>query len=243
LRPELPGGVCEQSGRHTGLPSGYNLGQDGDALRDAPFNGGALLDSVTFGPQLTDGRGEPSGGGSWARRGQHLARRTWRPGSVSARAHNEWLAIGVTPFENDFVELYNSDPLPVALGGLYSATSSLAGRTAIQLRRQPSGAMAICASMVSGSGSRAFELRPGWRSRRIGLFLPNLTPIDCIWYQAQLANISQGRSPNGGSAIVFFDQPTPGAPNPLIVGPVPFGGALVINEVLALNASGRNQRC
>ena len=32
---------------------------------------------------------------------------------------NEWLALGTTPFDTDFVELYNPDSLPVALGGLY----------------------------------------------------------------------------------------------------------------------------
>ena len=42
--------------------------------------------------------------------------------------------------------------------------------------------------------------------------------------------------PNGGSEIVSFNTPTPGAPNPLVSGPPPFGGALVINEVLASNA-------
>jgi hypothetical protein len=50
----------------------------------------------------------------------------------------------------------------------------------------------------------------------IGLYLPNLTPIDQILYQSQRLNVSQGRSPNGGSTVVFFDQPTPGGPNPLI---------------------------
>src|SRR6185436_16703246 len=50
-------------------------------------------------------------------------------------------------------------------------------------------------------------------------------------------NISQGRSPNGSGTIAFFNTPTPGAPNPTVIGPPPFGGALVINEVLALNAS------
>jgi len=35
----------------------------------------------------------------------------------------------------------------------------------------------------------------------IGLFLPDLTPIDCVVYQAQRANVAQGRSPNGSTSI------------------------------------------
>src|SRR5204863_5535469 len=64
---------------------------------------------------------------------------------------------------------------------------------------------------------------------------PDLRVIDCIFYQPQRLNVSQGRSPNGSSTIVFFDTPTPGAPNPLVTAN-PQGGALVLNEVLANNA-------
>src|SRR4030095_15152105 len=49
-------------------------------------------------------------------------------------------------------------------------------------------------------------------------------------------NVSEGRSPNGSSTIVFLSTPTPGAPNPLVTVD-PSGGALVINEVLANNGS------
>ena len=48
----------------------------------------------------------------------------------------------------------------------------------------------------------------------IGLFTPAQTVIDSIVYGPQSTDISQGRTPNGASAIAFFNQPTPGAPNP-----------------------------
>ena len=57
-----------------------------------------------------------------------------------------------------------------------------------------------------------------------------------VLYQPQLPNISQGQSANGSATIVFFNQPTPGAPNPAI-NVNPNGGGFMINEVLANNAS------
>jgi len=42
-----------------------------------------------------------------------------RTGDARTLKINEWLANGVTPFPDDFIELFNPDPLPVALGDLF----------------------------------------------------------------------------------------------------------------------------
>jgi hypothetical protein len=228
-----------------GYHLGFNLAQEGEAvyLYDAAGNGGALLDSVAFGPQLTDLSIGRLAEGAWALTvptfgGPNQA----APVGDSTRLRiNEWLALGQAPFDADFIELYNTDALPVSLGGLYLSDEILGWRD-----RQPIAAL----SFIAGSGYRRFfaDGAPGQGPEHlnfglsgdqgaIGLYGPDLTPIDQVLYQAQRPNVSQGRSPNGGSAIVFFDQPTPGAPNPLLTGPAPFGGALVFNEVLANNAS------
>src|SRR6185503_19220850 len=88
----------------------------------------------------------------------------------------------------------------------------------------------------AGAGADHVNFHLDGNQGAIALYLPDLTVLDCVFYQSQLPNISQGRSPNGSSNIVFLSTPTPGAPNPLI-SVNPGGGALVINEVLANNAS------
>jgi len=56
------------------------------------------------------------------------ANRAAQVGTPTNLRLNEWLALGVTPFNSDFVELYNPDPQPVALGGLH-LTDDLNNRT------------------------------------------------------------------------------------------------------------------
>src|SRR5207247_4701115 len=86
---------------------------------------------------------------------------------------------------------------------------------------------------TDGADHLSFKLSPD--RGEIALFDPNLVLIDYVLYGPQRTDISQGRSPNGSSNIVFFAVATPGSPNPA---PVPVGGRLVINEVLAKNITG-----
>src|SRR5439155_23917279 len=90
-------------------------------LFDAVAKGGALIASVSFGPQITDlsiGRLPDS---SWGLTVPTFGsvNKAVPVGNPAALRINEWLAIAQTPFDNDFIELYNSDALPVDLGGLY----------------------------------------------------------------------------------------------------------------------------
>ncbi|MBN2508107.1 MAG: lamin tail domain-containing protein [Verrucomicrobia bacterium] len=239
-----------------GCHLGFNLSQNGETLcLFAPaFDGGALLDSVSFGPQLTDlslGRLTPAGdgthetgaAGAWALTVPTFgaANRSAQTGDPRALRLNEWLALGTTPFNTDFIELFNTCPLPVSLGGLCLSDETLgwparhaipplsfiAGHGYLQLR----------ADGDPGAGADHVNFALSGDQGTLGLFLPDLTVIDAVWYQPQRLNQSQGRSPNGTGPIVFFDTPTPGAPNPAVSGPGSFGGALVINELLANNAT------
>ena len=86
-----------------------------------PLSGGALLDSVVFGVQVPDlsiGRGVD---GTWV-----LCQPTFGsvnlPLALGDPHHlkiNEWLADELFVDNNDFVELFNPDSLPVALGGCF----------------------------------------------------------------------------------------------------------------------------
>jgi hypothetical protein len=70
----------------------------------------------------------------------------------------------------------------------------------------------------------------------IALFAANLSLIDCVFYEPQTPDVSEGRQPSGGGVFGRFPTPTPGAGNPAV--PPPNGEfILVVNEVQANNAS------
>ncbi len=228
-----------------GYHLGFNLNQQGESvfLYDRPEDGGVLLDSVSFGPQLTDLSVGRLADGSWALTVPTFGavNRAAPVGDPTRLRINEWLALGQAPFANDFIELYNADPLPVSLGGLYMSDEVVSWPNQHQIAALSfipgSGYIRFFADGDPAQGPEHLNFRLAVEQGGIGLYLPDLTPVDIVMYQPQRPNVSQGRSPNGSSTIVFFDQPTPGAPNPLITGPAPNGGVLVINEVLALNSS------
>jgi len=224
---------------------GFGLGQEGDSvyLFGATATGGRLLDSISFGPQLTDLSIGRLADGEWALTLPTFgaANRAAQLGDPRALRINEWLAIAEAPFNSDFIELYNTDSLPVALAGLY-LTDEILGwpdrhRMAALSFIAGNGYLRLIADGDAGAGADHLNFGLNGDQGAIALNAVDLSLIDSVVYQAQRLNISQGRSPNGSSALAFFDTPTPGAPNPTVTGPPPFGGALVINEVLANNAS------
>src|SRR5205823_6335304 len=103
-----------------GLHLGFTLNASGDALYlfDQSSN---LLDSVQFGQQIADfsiGRGFD---GAWTL-GQPTPGAANIPTAVGDPQKlriNEWLADREFSAKNAFIELYNPDPQPVELGGLY----------------------------------------------------------------------------------------------------------------------------
>ncbi|MFM1770623.1 MAG: Inner spore coat protein, partial [Verrucomicrobiota bacterium] len=228
-----------------GLHLGFSLGQSGDAvyLREAAANGGALVDSVVFGLQVENfsiARGD-DGGWFLAQPTLGAANRPAATGDPARLRLNEWLAEGTGAQATDFVELYNTDPNPVALGGLY-LSDELVGwpdRHAIAPLSFVAGfgytRFLADGAPELGADHLGFSLTPD--QGELGLFTASLGLIDCVYYQPQYLNRSQGRSPNGSSTIVYFNVPTPGAPNPISIGPEPNGNAVVINEVLANNRS------
>lgn len=204
------------------LNLGFSFKSEGDDLYlyDSPANGGGLIDSVTFGLQLVDcsvGRRE---NGSWG-----LCQPTF--GAVNTALSvangeslriNEWLAAGAASTPDDFIELFNPDSVPAALGGLYlsDAPNGSPARhevTALSFIA-PHGYAVFKADGSTGAGADHlnFKLTPEFGS--IGLFTHDLQLIDLIVYGAQRSGVSEGRSPDGAAEIASFNTPTPGAGNP-----------------------------
>src|SRR5205085_2473400 len=130
---------------------------------------------------------------------------------------NEWLAASGEIFQQDFIELFNPDPLPVPLGGLALSHSPMSA---------PLESIIPPLSYIAGGGWRSFtadgnaqaadhlnfklSADGGW----ISLARPDGTLIDMIVYATQFPDVSQGRSPDGTASYVSFNQPTPGGGNP-----------------------------
>ncbi|HWN94395.1 MAG TPA: lamin tail domain-containing protein, partial [Methylomirabilota bacterium] len=234
--------VFADSGITPGIHLGYTLAAEGESLYlyDSVESGGALLDAVTFGLQLPDLSVGRVADGSWnlcqpTLGAANVARATGDPLRLKI---NEWLAAEFSLFQNDFIELYNQDSLPVALGGLFLTEEPIGWPNQHQI---------TALSFIGGGGYRSFvadgdpqdgadhlnfTLTP--EQGIIGLMNRDLSMIDCVVYGSQRVDISQGRSPNGSSNIVFFAQPTPGAPNQSALNT---NSGVVINEVLANNGS------
>jgi hypothetical protein len=217
---------------------GFTLRQSGDDIYLTAANG-KPIDAVVFGPQLPDRSVGRLANGSWALTQPtfgtaNVAARTGDPGALKI---NEWLASGVL-FSDDFIELYNPDPLPVALSGLYLTDNPVGAPTRHRLAPL---------SFIAGGGFAVFladdneEAGPDHLNFNlsalqgmIALLASDLSWIDCVIYGPQGSDVSQGRRPNGAVSYAFFDAPTPGAPNLGLIVP---GSTVVINEVLAFNVS------
>ena len=206
----------------SGIHLGFSLdgGGEGVFLFDASYQ---LVDSVEFGVQVTDlSIGRVGHEAEWALTqptfgAANVAQRTAGP---SALKINEWLADGDVLFAEDFVELYNPDPLPVPLGDLYLTDHPVAWPDKHQIAPLSfiagSGFAWFVADEDLDQGANHLDFKLAARQEQIGLFDPSLNLIDQVIYYPQTTDYSQGRKPDGGDTFDFFSLPTPGLPVPSV---------------------------
>jgi hypothetical protein len=207
--------------------TGFALKDQGDTLtltRSAAAGGG-VADSIAFGAQLSDysvGRRETDG--AW-----DMCRPTFgAPNIVAAQAPpgkvkiNEWLADAVALFPNDFIELMNTATLPTNVGNGYLSDNPVEWPQRHQIRQltfiAPGGYLYLKADGDTNQGPDHLSFKLASSQGEIGLFDSALTLIDSIVYGPQTSDISEGRTPNGANTVAFFNQPTPGGPNPGVTG-------------------------
>ena len=228
------------------LSLGFSLSRAGETvyLFDSPTRGGQLLDSVRFGYQLPDlsiGRLED---GRW-----HLTQPTpgtdnrLQPTGDSSRIKiNEWQAGSSAPGPLGFIELYNPDPLPAGLEGLFLSDDPVTRpwRFALPPLSFVAGRNRITLWEDDPRAETAFRLNFNLTTDQgcIGLSRADGASVDRVWYAPLPAGVARGRNPDGASTIQSFALAGPGVAN-LQTAPASNAApaVMVINEILADNRS------
>ena len=204
-----------------GIHLGFSLNGAGEhvVLYDSAGN---VLDAISFGPQVADRSIGRTGAGemSW-----NLNQPT--PGS-SNQPHslgdpvglriNEWLTKPEVVYSQDFLEIYNPDPLPVSLGGMAVTDDPLNYPTRAilpALSFVAGGGFAVLEAVGAGSANRPGELPfklasdHGW----LAIYGSNGVEIDRVHTLCDARDQSQGRETDGAALYAQFAVPTPGFSN------------------------------
>jgi hypothetical protein len=199
---------------------GFALDAEGEtvSLFNSTAAGSALLDSVTFGSQLIDHSiGRIGANGVWqlnqpTLRAANVAEAT---GALDQIKINEWLASGVNPYPDDFVELFNPQLAPVDLGGAYLTDQPVGDPTRDPITPLSFIAGRGYAAFTSGNGNQANEINFNLAAEQgeIALRGPSGQAINAIVYGPQTSGISQGRCGDGEATFKSLNSPTPGGPN------------------------------
>jgi hypothetical protein len=137
---------------------------------------------------------------------------------------NEWMANNTHTIQdpddlafNDWFELYNAGSDPADLSG-YTLTDDLTKPAQSKIPQgtiiPPHGFLFVWAD---GDHSTNGQVHVGFKlsasGDAIGLFAPDGSTVDTVTFGVQTADISEGRTPDGGSTIGALAVATPGAPN------------------------------
>jgi hypothetical protein len=215
------------------LNSGFNLSGNSGAVVLFNLNG-QPVDSVTYGFQIPD-RSIGMTAGAW----KLLTSPTPRQSNSSAAALgsaaqlriNEWMAS--SGLGDDWVELFNLDPLPVDMAGLYltddpSITGISRFRVAPLSFIDGRGWAVWQADGNSDQGSHHASFSLNALGETLRLYDPNFSLIDVQDFGLQQVGVSSGRLPDGAPVIVQF----PASASPEESNYLPLTN-VVINEILA----------
>lgn len=198
-----------------GLHTGFALDAEGDQVRlyDSPGGGGALIDSISFGFQVSDFAVGRTGNDSsvWAlvaaspgtANGAQAAL-----GDLGGLKINEWAGKISFRLDHDLIELFNPGSQPVALGGV-RLTDDLARPTRFEF---PALSFIGAGAFLPLFGAD-FSFGLDGDTDPIFLLRPNNAVIDQVALANQPTDFSTGRSPDGAATTANFAVPTPGMSN------------------------------
>ena len=198
------------------LTTGFELDPRGGTVRLTDATN-LELDQIDYNQQIQHYSLTRSIGGEWTL-GIPTPDESNQPaamGSVHDLKINEWLAEAAAN-ANDFVELYSTSGQPIDLGGLLITDdpNSLSGSTISPRTFIGAGELFVLNSLVAPD-----QVLPGLpidlsSSGGTIAIASNGVLIDRITFRGQTSGVSQGRVPNGGDQIEFFDPPNPFQDNP-----------------------------
>jgi VCBS repeat-containing protein len=198
--------------------AGFGLDGGGETVRFRSA-GGALIDEVAFGPQLS-GKSVARVAGGW-----RLSEPTsgaantavCETGTGSGIRINEWLGSNSIIVAGDFVELYNPEALPVDIGGW---------RMSQDYRNEPAqsvfpplsfvgarGFLALVADGDAAAGGNHLAFKISRIRDTIALLDAGAVPVDIVTVLAGNRDVSQGRTTDGGLTIGYLPLPTAGFSN------------------------------
>jgi hypothetical protein len=220
---------CDDATNTTpGLHAGFSFSRNGDNiyLYDAATN---RIDALSFGLQLANysvGRI----GGQWqlTTPTESAANAAATVGSSSTLSINEWLA-NAAPGDPDWIELYNPSAQPVALRGIYLATTSAVHEVTSLSFIGAGGFAQFFADESVGPDHLDFKLSAVGGS--VVLYDQSATEINRLSYSNALESLTRGRLPDGTATIVNF----PGSASPGASNYVNTYSGPKLNEVLARN--------
>ena len=133
---------------------------------------------------------------------------------------------------DDFIEIYNGGSASVDIGGMY-ITDDLSKTTEWQIpitapdstTIDPGGFLVLWADKESEQGILHVEIKLSGDGEQIGLYASDgSTVVDTLTFDAQTADVSQGRNPDGSETWATLTTPTPGTTN----------GSVSVNEQINL---------
>ena len=122
---------------------------------------------------------------------------------------------------DDWIEIYNPTSNPVDIGGYY-ITDDLGELDQWQIPTTNSGLTTIpaggylllWADKETEQGILHVDIKLGSGGEDVALVLPDgINIVDSYTFGVQAQDVSEGRSPNGGSSFDFFAEPTPNEAN------------------------------
>jgi len=124
---------------------------------------------------------------------------------------------------DDWIELFNTGTEAVDVGGMYLSDNfkqpklwQIPKTAPDSTTIPPGGFLILWCDKSSEQGVLHVELKLNDNGEQIGLFsslVTNNTPIDTLTFQAQMADTSYGRFPDGSDNWQLFLNPTPGKAN------------------------------
>ena len=210
--------VADDPDDRPGIHLGFGLDANGDALY--LFDGPELVDSVEFGLQITDRSLGRDRNGDWTLvtlsfGEQNLPIPVGDPSQVRI---NEWLADGETVVRDDFVELHNPDPSPVALGQTFLTDNPVTwpDRHAVPplsfLDSNSTSVFIADGNPENGGNHLDFRIS---RIREMLAFSDSAgNVINQVYFGPQATDTARARYPDSTQHLYTVTMPTPGLLNP-----------------------------